>query len=85
MRSSIKALSRCLSWPANRNKRDEGAHAEIDRRFQAATGLTREEWREIDHNDPRWKELLAVNNKIYADFPMFADEDPESNWICDER
>ena len=41
------------------------AHAEIDRRLHAATSLTREEWRELDHNDPRWKELLAVNNKIY--------------------
>lgn len=69
----------------DRCKRDEVAHAEIDRRFYAATGVTSEQRRELDYDHPRRRELDAIRSKIYEDFPMFADDDPEANWIGGDR
>lgn len=89
----IERLVRVRAWYLDCRRREEEERAEVDRRFHAATGLTHEQWRDFeteccragDYDNPRRKELEAVRHKIYADFPMFAEDDPESNALYDER
>lgn len=81
----VERFVRVRAWYLGYHKREEKAGKEVDRRFEATTGLTAEQWREINCDDPRWKELTAINNKIYADFSIFQDDEPEADELWNER
>jgi hypothetical protein len=69
----------------------EKAHDEkLDKLFREATGLSIEEYFDLDRSDPRRKRLSAVHSKIIKENP---DDDPvdangssiELDEICDEK
>jgi hypothetical protein len=37
---------------------------EFDKRFEAATGVTTDQWRDVKYGDPRKKELEAIWDKV---------------------
>lgn len=65
-------------------KRDELRRAEIDTRFRAATGVSLEEYYELEYNGPRRKELNVVHNKIWEEVPGSL-SDEEVGRLGDER
>ena len=80
----IERFVRVRAWYLDNNKREKLSSDEVDRRFYAATGLTGDQWRDIDYNDPRRRELVSVRSKIYRQVES-SDDEAESEQLCDER
>ena len=81
----IERFVRMRAWYLDSRKRETLWGDEVDRRFYAATGLTDEEWRDIDRDHPRWNELRAARDKIYAEVPGSDRYEGECEELGDER
>lgn len=81
----IERFVRMRAWYLDLRKRETLWSDEIDRRFYAATGITYEEWRDIDRDHPRWNELEAARKKIYAEVPGCDRYKGECEELGDER
>jgi len=56
---------------------------EIDRRFYAATCFN---WDDINRGHPRFEELVAAREKVYAEVPTPCElDEAETALLCDER
>jgi hypothetical protein len=73
------------AWYLDYRKRCEQASDEADRRFEAATGVTHYEWAHITREDSRRDELRSVLSKIYDDFPILQDDEPEGDQLWQDR
>jgi hypothetical protein len=81
----IERFVRMRAWYLDSRKRETLWGDEVDRRFYAATGLTDEEWCDIDRDHPRWNELRAARDKIYAEVPGIDRYEGECEELGDER
>lgn len=80
----IDRFVRVRAWYLDNYKRAELLSDEIDRRFYAVTGLTRDQRREIGYDDPRRRELAAVHKKIWVELGG-DDEEDECEKLGEER
>jgi hypothetical protein len=79
----IERFVRVRAWYLDSHQQEALWNDEIDRRFYAATGFTHDQWRDVDHDHPRWKELKAAFEKVCAEVP--GEDDAETNLLGDER
>jgi hypothetical protein len=54
---------RVRAWYVDYSGREKRWSAEVDRRFYAATGVTNEQYREMNYGHPRRKELDPIHTK----------------------
>jgi hypothetical protein len=81
----VERFVRMRAWYLDSHKRFTLWSNEVDRRFYAATGLTREEWFDLDRDHPRWNELDAAHGKICAVVPDSDRYKGECEELGDER
>ena len=81
----VERFIRVRAWYLEYSERWQQSSDEIKRRFQAATGLTTDQRREIDYADPRRKELDKVWNEIYKAVEDGEDSDAECDELSHER
>jgi hypothetical protein len=60
----IERLERVRAWYLDYRRREEAHGNEVYRRFYAATGVTEEQYREMNYGHPRRKELDPIHTKI---------------------
>jgi hypothetical protein len=60
----IERFVRVRAWYIDYRRREEAHSDEVDRRFYAATGVTKEQYREMNYGHPRRKELDPIHTKI---------------------
>jgi hypothetical protein len=78
------------AWFLEEDARSSLRSREHDKRFEAATGVTEDQYRDIDHHDPRRKKLQAVWYEIWNELQRESgltaeDEEAETGRLCDER
>lgn len=89
----IERFIRVRAWYLDYSKRSDEDSNKVKGWFEAATGVAYDEWCDFDreccstgdHDNPRRKELRAVENRIYADYPLLGDDDPEGEQLLNER
>ncbi len=81
----IERFVRVRAWYLDDVKREKSQSDEVDRRFYAITGLTDEQRRDLDRDDPTWRELDAVHTKICNEVMGNLDEDAEGDALWYER
>ena len=86
----IERFVRVRAWFLEIHARESQHSAEIDRRFYAASSVTRKQYRAMNYDDPRREELNTLHSKIIKETPH-DDEDvdeygqTEADRLCDER
>jgi hypothetical protein len=86
----IERFVRVRAWFLEIHARESQHSAEIDRRFYAASSVTRKQYRAMNYDDPRREELNTLHGKIIKETPH-DDEDvdeygqTEADRLCDER
>ena len=63
----IERFVRVRAWYLDNDKRYVLRSNEIDRRLYAATGLTSDQMRDLNYDDPRRRELDTVHKKIWVE------------------
>jgi len=86
----IERFVRFRAWHLEFSARKSLRSDEIDRRFYAASGITREQYHDMAGDDPRRKKLQAVLWKIIEEMPDDNDGKDEHGHtecdrLCDER
>jgi hypothetical protein len=61
----IERFLRMRAWYVADNARWSLQRDERDKRFEAATGVTKDQYRDMGYDDPRHEELAAVSDKIW--------------------
>jgi hypothetical protein len=72
------------AWYLDNHRRYSAWSDEFDGRFYAATGVTTDQYRDLDHNDPVEKELRAVFEKTFKEVHS-KEDDTECKRLGDER
>jgi len=80
----IERFVRVRAWYLDYCKQEKLEGDEIDRRFYAATGLTEEQWEDLDRDHPRWEEFDAVRSKTIREV-LTEESETECEQLCDER
>jgi hypothetical protein len=79
----IERFVRVRAWYLGSRQAEILWSDEIDRRFYAATGFA---WDDVNRRHPRFEELEAAREKIYAEVPAPCElDETESNLLADER
>jgi hypothetical protein len=86
----IERFLRMRAWFVEDHARDSLHSREFDKRFHAASGFTADQWRDIEYDDPRKKELEAIWNRIWDELHReggrsTVSEETEVSALCDER
>ncbi|WP_088518355.1 hypothetical protein [Rhodoplanes sp. JGI PP 4-B12] len=79
----IERFVRFRAWHLEFSARESLWSDEFDRRFYAASGVTDEQYRDLDHNDPRRQALGVARDKIYAEMPDNDEKDEHGQTECD--
>lgn len=80
----IERFVRMRAWYLEDHKQWRLRREEIDKRFYATTGITFDEYRDLEYEDPRRKELSAVHHKLCDDISSSV-SDEETERLGDER
>jgi hypothetical protein len=86
----IERFLRMRAWYLEDHARDTLQSREFDKRFEAASGLTTDEYRDIRRGNPRYEELEAVFDKVSDELQhesgrTIKTEEDETERLCDER
>jgi hypothetical protein len=81
----VERFVRLRAWYLDFEKQEKAWGDETDRRFFAVTGVTTEEWRDLDRDHARWSELDAAYDKILAEVPDIDRYEGECEELGDER
>jgi hypothetical protein len=86
----IERFLRMRAWYLEDYARDSLQSREFDKRFKAATGVTTDEYRDMEYHGPRSKELRPTFNKVWNELQRESGrtnelEEAEANRLGAER